>query len=291
MKKLMLFISILVLIPLISVNAESREVTVTNQDELKAAIADNTIDTIILGNDIQTTEKITIAREVTIDGANHTIRYANALGDAWTGIYVLHFYKTTGTIKNIKLSGAEAAINVNGSTITLVGTIDVSGNRIGGIELGKGSGVTEFPDVVMDNATIVNTTESSTAPTVWIDIPLDQLGSLDSDDSASDEFDVESWPFKGAAYLMDKDQIQMFLSRDNVPTGDTVKDVSDEFASVDNVNVSEDVQKREETSNEVNKDNIAKENPNTYDSAIFYLLFAIISFVVLGYSYSKATSI
>lgn len=84
----------------------------------------------------------------------------------------------------------------------------------------------------------------------------------------------------------------MFLSRDNVPTGDTVIDVSDEFTSVDGAddsNVSDDsstIQKREEPK----EDNVANENPNTYDGLIFYLLFGLISFVILGYSYTKATS-
>lgn len=293
MKKFLSFVilmAVFALMPFVSVNAEER--TVNTQDELKAAIADGTVDTIVLGGDILTTEKITISRPVTIDGANHKITYSLPLAADWTGIYVLHFYKTTGTVKDITLTGAEGAINVNGSTITLEGTIDVSGNRAGGIELGKGGGVTEFPDVITDNATIVNTTESSTAPTVWIDIPLAELGNLDGDDSATDEFDVESWPFKGAAYLTDKDQIQMFLSRDNVPTGDTVIDVSDEFTSVDGAddsNVSDDsstIQKREEPK----EDNVANENPNTYDGLIFYLLFGLISFVILGYSYTKATS-
>lgn len=280
--KFLFLLTLFVLMPFINVNAEER--VVTSQDELKAALNDSLVDTIVLGNDIQTTEKINILRPVTIDGANHTITYSSALAANWTGIYVLHFYKTTGTIKNIKLTGAEAALNINGSVVTLEGTIDVSGNRVGGIELGQGQAVTDFPDVNMENATIVNTTETSTTPTAWIDIRIDDLsdGVIDSEDS---DFDIEGWPFAGAAYLGVRGQTHLFLNRANVPTGADIVDISDALTNNDNVDV--DVPNN---NNDVKEDNTAKENPNTYDSGLFYILFGIISFIALGYSYTKVTS-
>lgn len=279
MKKSLKFVVLMAafaFIPFMNVHAESR--TVNNQEELKAAVADNAVDTIVLGQSFETTEKINIMRPVTIDGANYTITYT---GTAYA--YVLQFYRTTGTLKNIKLTGADGALLVNGSVVTLEGTIDVSDNKLGGIEMSMGGGVTEFPDVIADNATIVNNSESSSVPTVWIDIPLDKINDLD--EGSDDEFDVDSWPFKGAAYLIDKDQIQLFLDRVNVPTGDNVIDVSDEFTSDDNSNVTD---KPAETTKK--EDNVAAKNPNTYDSTIFYLVFALVSFMALGYSYTKATS-
>lgn len=276
--KIAFLISVFTFMPFMSVNAESR--IVNSQDELKVAVVDDTVDTIVLGGDIQTTEKINIMRPVIIDGANHAITYIGT-----TYAYVLQFYKTTGTLKNIKLTGADGALLVNGSVVTLEGNIDVSGNRLGGIELGKGSGVTEFPDIIADDATIINTTESSNAPTAWLDISLDDIEKLLEGSAVSDEeIEIESWQFKGAALLTDKVQIQMFLDRANVPTGENVIDLSDEFAGKNDSEV------EKSADNQKTEDNVATKNPNTYDSSILYLLFAIVSFIALGYSYAKATS-
>ncbi len=168
-----LFLMTIMLLPIMNVHAESY--TVNNQDELKSALKNNDIDTIILGSDIETTEKINITRSVTIDGANHTIKYVGTFGakgskdnTVWGGIYVLQFYKTTGTLKDIKLTGANAGLLINGSNVTFVGTIDVSGNGFGGIELGQGSNVTEQNKLTLNNADIVNTTENDDHPTLWV---------------------------------------------------------------------------------------------------------------------------
>ena len=48
--------------------------TVNSEAELKEALNDSNISTIILGSDIETTEKINIMRDVTIDGNNKTIK-------------------------------------------------------------------------------------------------------------------------------------------------------------------------------------------------------------------------
>lgn len=272
------FMAVFALMPFMSVNAQER--IVNDQDELKAAIADGTVDTIKLGGDITTTEGISVTREVIIDGDNHTITC-----NSTTPGEVLQYVQVDGTLKNIKLTGATGgAILADGAIITLDGAIDVSGNSLGGIRMSKSTGVTEFPDIIVDSATIVNTTESVSAPTVWIDIPIDEIGDFD-DDTTDTEIDLASWPFKGAAYLIDKDQIHLFLDRANVPTGNNVIDMSDEFVNDNKADVTD-------KSNDVSKkeDNVAAKNPNTYDSSIFYLLFAIVSFIALGYSYTKATS-
>ncbi len=159
----------------LNVNAASTA-TVNSQADLKEALDDESITTIILGSDIDTTEKINIVRPVTIDGQNHTIRYVGTFGDegsrdntVWSGIYVLQFYKTTGTLKDIKLTGGNAGLLLNGSEVTFEGTIDVSGNGFGGIELGQGANVTETPHLKLEgDAEIVNTTEAEDAPTLWV---------------------------------------------------------------------------------------------------------------------------
>ncbi len=175
MKKLFsLMLGLFLFMPFVTVNAESMKVK--NEDELKAAISNEEIDTIIIENNIDTTSKITITRPVYIEGNNHTLRYTGTFGEnnsrdntVWGGIYVLQVYKTNATIKDIKLTGANAALLINGGNVTFEGTIDVSGNGFGGIELGQGKNVTEIPKLALGNeAEIKNSTEKGNAPTLWV---------------------------------------------------------------------------------------------------------------------------
>lgn len=164
----------LTIIPIYDVSAKS--VTVNNQTELKNAIEDSSISIITLGSNIETTEKINITRPITINGNEHSMKYVGTFGKnaskdntTWGGIYLLQIYSTNATIKNIKLTGGNAALLVNGSKVTLEGTIDVSGNGFGGIELGQGSGITTTPHLnLVNGAKIINTTESENRPTIWV---------------------------------------------------------------------------------------------------------------------------
>ncbi len=171
-----------------NVNAESK--TVKNQDELKSALSNKDIDTIILGADVNTTEKINITRPIYLDGKNHNIKYVGKFGDSddftvWAGIYVLQVYKTNATIKDIKLTGGNAGLLINGSVVKLEGTIDVSGNGFGGIELGKGANVSEAPRVDLDSSTdLKNDSESNDRPTLWV--PDDTNGAVMSIDGVKE---------------------------------------------------------------------------------------------------------
>lgn len=176
MKKLSHFIllSTLSFIPILNVEAATS--TVHNQSELKTALADENITVIELANDIETTEKINITRPVTIDGNGYTMKYVGTFNTSgstdntiWKGIYLLQVYKTEATIRNIKLTNGNAALLLNGSKVKLEGNIDVSGNGFGGIELGQGKDVTTVSHLVIsDGAKIINITESSTNPTLWV---------------------------------------------------------------------------------------------------------------------------
>ena len=182
-KILLLFVLTVTLCTTLNVKAATSK-TVNNQAELKDALNDSNVSTIILGSDIETTEKINILRDVTIDGNNKTIKYVGTFGSSnsndntvWGGIYVLQVYKSNVTLKNIKLTGGNAGLLINGGHATFVGKIDVSGNGFGGIELGKGSGVTEAPKLTLtDDAEIINTTESTDKPTLWV--PDDTTGAV-----------------------------------------------------------------------------------------------------------------
>lgn len=152
------------------------EKTVSSQKELKEAIADKDISVIKLSGNIETTEKITTTRPVTIDGNGHTIKYVGTFGKeesknntVWGSIYILQAYKTTLTLKDIKLTGGNAAVLANGSTIRLEGKVDVSGNGFGGIELSQGKDVTETAKLVFaDGSKLINTTEGKNKPTLWV---------------------------------------------------------------------------------------------------------------------------
>ena len=182
-KILLLFVLTITLCTTLNVKATTSK-TVNNQAELKEALNDSNVSTIILGSNIETTEKINIIRDVTIDGNNKTIKYVGTFGSSnssdntvWGGIYVLQVYKSNVTLKNIKLTGGNAGLLINGGHATFVGKIDVSGNGFGGIELGKGSGVTEAPKLTLTNdAYIINTTEAADKPTLWV--PDDTNGAI-----------------------------------------------------------------------------------------------------------------
>ena len=159
----------------IFVNAKASTV-VNNEEELLNALSNTEVNTIILNKDIDTTQKINITRPIYFDGNGHTMKYVGTFGKdnstdskVWGGIYVLQVYKTNATIKDVKLTGANAGLLINGSEVTFEGTIDVSGNGFGGIELSQGSGVTETSKLsVKENGKIVNKDETKETPTLWV---------------------------------------------------------------------------------------------------------------------------
>ena len=173
-KKISIFL-ILLLSCFITTNVNAESKTVKNQDELKSALSNKDIDTIILGADVNTTEKINITRPIYLDGKNHTIKYVGKFGDSddftvWAGIYVLQVYKTNATIKDIKLTGGNAGLLING---------------FGGIELGKGANVSEAPRVDLDSSTdLKNDSESNDRPTLWV--PDDTNGAVMSIDGVKE---------------------------------------------------------------------------------------------------------
>lgn len=274
----MVFAALLILMPFMGVNADT-SVTVSNQEDLKAALADETVKEIVLADNIKTTEKINITREVTIDGAGHKIQYIGTFKGSnekttWDGIYVLHVYRTNATIKNITLTGGNAALNVNGSKVTLEGKIDVSDNGFGGIEMGRGSSVTEYPYVDAKNATIINTTEASLNPTVWVDgISAEEILENNVD------FDIDENAIKGAVYLEDNGQFQLYLEKENTPSGDKIQNL-----------LPEEQETVKPTVTDKKDDNKATKNPNTYDGIITYVVIAALGFIALGFSVKKAMS-
>lgn len=163
------------LVPFIGVDAAT-SVTVHNQEELKNAIGDKNVAEIVLANDIETTEKINILRPLKINGDGYTMKYVGTFGASgskdytvWGGIYVIQIYKTEVTLKNIRLTGGNGGLLVNGGKATVEGLLDVSGNGFGGIELGQGAAVASNAHLVFESdGRIVNTTETKDRPTLWV---------------------------------------------------------------------------------------------------------------------------
>lgn len=92
-----------------------------------------------------------------------------ALTDTWNSTYGVQCYNGTYEVSNVKCSGGNAGILVNGATVTLGENVDVSGNHFGGIEVSKGQAAGLSDAKLIITAPITNTTEEYGKPTVWID--------------------------------------------------------------------------------------------------------------------------
>lgn len=175
---------------------------VETENDLRDALADNSLDTIALANSIEISEgNIYLTHKVTIDGAGHTLYFtgledieSNAndaiiigpdakdsviqdltvnagLDDSgtWSGIYAIHAYNTEDvTLENVTATGGNGGILVNSSKVTLKGKIDVSDNAFGGIEVSKGTSP-QGDLKLMVNAAIRNDSEKYSQPTIWVD--------------------------------------------------------------------------------------------------------------------------
>lgn len=114
-----------------------------------------------------TGQNLVALKDATIE--NVTVENTVATED-WSSTYGVQCYNGTYTLKNVTAKGGNAGILVNSANVTLEGTIDVSGNEFGGIEVSKSSNP-NLPSATLNvnGATIVNTTEQFRKPTIWID--------------------------------------------------------------------------------------------------------------------------
>ncbi|MEK4228386.1 5'-nucleotidase C-terminal domain-containing protein [Solibacillus sp. FSL H8-0538] len=138
--------------------------TVNTFKELKAAINNPKVKTISINNGMEITEKLKVSSEKHIYGNGYTL--TSDFSGKGDNSYVLQFDKTSGSITNIKLTGADTAIEISGSSVTLSGTIDVSGNKLGGIIVSKDSGAKSKSKLDITNATLLNKDEANNKPTI-----------------------------------------------------------------------------------------------------------------------------
>ena len=140
-------------------------VSVTTYKELKAAINNPKVDTIQINKHIKLTETLKVSSEKHINGNGYTLT-AEIRGKK-NDATALEFDKTVGSVSNIKITGADVALSINDSNVTLSGEMDVSGNKVAGIIVSKGSKSAKHqPKLDITNATLLNTDEANNKPTI-----------------------------------------------------------------------------------------------------------------------------
>lgn len=114
------------------------------------------------GQNLVSTNSGTTIENVTVENTVAT--------EDWSSTYGIQCYNGDYTIRNCKVSNCNGGILVNSANVTLEGTIDVSGNEFGGIEVSKGSASgLGNATLNVNGATLVNTTEEYGKPTIWTD--------------------------------------------------------------------------------------------------------------------------
>lgn len=182
---------------------------VSDLDGLKSALLNSKIKTINITKSIDNiNEIIEVNREITINGKGKTLSFTKDINEipsnqnpevgtarnglliandgsgtkiddlkvemthkeGWQGVYGIQVYNAIGvTLNDVSSSGADGGILVNGSELTLTGTVDVSGNEFGGIEVSKGKEVDSDNLKLTVNGTVKYDEETKTEPVIWID--------------------------------------------------------------------------------------------------------------------------
>ena len=203
---------------------------VSNLEELKSVMVDNTIKTVNLTQDIGNIgEEIQFLNPVTFNGNNHKLTFTStgrnliflkpsivndltvegAATDSWSSTYMVQVYDGQGyQLNNCTLTKGNAGLLVNGAS-AVIDNLNVSGNTFGGIEVSKGV-VATIGSKLTINGTLTNTTEEYGKPTVWIDGENDGNSVVGKDLFENSEVKV--------------DQIQYYLVEENSITPETTED-------------------------------------------------------------------
>lgn len=281
---IMVLVAAFAFVPMMGVNAEESVKEVTTGEEFLAAIEDENVKTIELTKDIEITERGVITTAKTINGNGHKITYTGGFkngGDNTTwgsdssngyGIYVILAWHTDVTLSDITLTGGNAGLSANGANVTLNGTINVSGNGLGGIEVTDGEDDPALPSLTI-NGTIVNTTESSAAPTLWTD-------GLTDEEIAT--VNIEYNGVQAAAYQNEKGQVQLFLDEANTPEGDA-------YTALDAAEYRPEVTEEPTTppTEQGRVEDTEETNPETSDGILLFLGLAVIGLAGTTLAYRR----
>lgn len=209
---------------------EEGTVDVSDQTGLEEAIADPEVKTIAISSPVTLDKELQLRNSgTTFNGNNETISSdtegkvltfwndgttvndlvveSTADNTDWHSSYNVQFYTGTHKLKNAKLSGGNAGIIVNAATLTLEGTIDVSGNTFGGIEVSKGAAEGLSAGVLnINGATLINITEEYGKPTIWIDGNTNDVGIVNGAESMTMiEKDGQKQYYLDASHAVDPD--------------------------------------------------------------------------------------
>ena len=157
-----------------TLSAEETYTEVNSTEDFIAAI-DRQDPKIILNESIVITEKININYDLEIEGLVGpfgTIAGFRFEGDVegWDRNFILHFYKSKSTLRNLNFTGGDAALLVNGSDLTLEDEISFDNHEFGAIEVSKGEGVSEKGILnLADSIRLEYYAENYDTPLVWFD--------------------------------------------------------------------------------------------------------------------------
>ena len=197
--------------------------------------------------------------DITLDGNDHTLTFGEGIKDGiqvvmaqnvvirelnvqmqdetnkWNGSYGIQAYESTVTLKDVAVTGADAAVLVNGAEVTLEGIVDVSGNEFGGIEVAKGAEATTMPKLKGSIENLKNDSEAVTGkPTVWIDKVSELTGAV---------VEIPGMTEVSA----DRDQMYFFIGEDPSTTIANVSDLQELEAALANekirvINITADIE-------------------------------------------------
>lgn len=115
-------------------------------------------------------------KNLTVSGPNSTPSYWD------NGEYGIKIYNADNvTLQNVTVMAANAGIQVNSSTVTLAGTVTVSGNEWGGIEVCKSSNEGLTAGILNINGATVVCTDTA-VPAIWIDGTTAEAGVVNGAD-------------------------------------------------------------------------------------------------------------
>lgn len=167
--------------------------SVGTYEELVAAAADAETDTINITADIALQNTVTFNHTVVVNGGNHVISNASGPIDGlvfmgsdsiinnlilnfsgtpseWAGLYGLQVYNAENVhLNTLQSRGDDGGFLINASTAIMTGTINVSDNEFGGIEVSRGAQGVRDSILYVNEANLVNTTEVYSKPTIWVE--------------------------------------------------------------------------------------------------------------------------
>lgn len=121
--------------------------TVKTYDDFSTAVANANVSTINLDGNIVVPEKVNIMHSMTINGNNNTIDIKREA--KWDSRFLQVYAQSDPievTMRDITFTGGDLSVFVNGGTLNLEGTINLSGNY-GGIGISQGDNVIAVPAV------------------------------------------------------------------------------------------------------------------------------------------------